>query len=72
MSMWRSYLDSGLPRSLSMSKKVRFFLAFDLLLEDFFDSVDVTVGVADGLADPVANGLESKFTDFPPTGDAEA
>lgn len=55
-----------------MSKNVRFFLAFDLLLEDFFDSVDVSIGVPDGLAEPVANGLESKLTDFPPTGDAEA
>lgn len=58
-----------------MSKKVRFFLALDLLLllEDFFAGCAATsTGVADGLTEPVANGLESRLTDLPPTGDAEA
>lgn len=44
-----------------------------LLLEDFFAGCAATsTGVADGLTEPVANGLESRLTDLPPTGDAEA
>lgn len=55
-----------------MSRNVRFFLACDLLLEDFFGCDAVTVGVADGLAEPVATGLEPRLADLPPIGDAEA
>lgn len=57
-----------------MSKNVRFFLALDLwLLEYFFDDgAAIGAGVTAGLIEPVATGLESKLTDLPPTGDAEA
>uniref|UniRef100_A0A8D8BBS2 (northern house mosquito) hypothetical protein n=1 Tax=Culex pipiens TaxID=7175 RepID=A0A8D8BBS2_CULPI len=67
ISMWRSYLDSGLPRSLSMSRNVRFFL--DLLL-DFLAADEVPA--AAGLAEPVVTGLDSTLADLPLMGDAEA
>lgn len=49
-------------------------MALDLwLLEYFFDDgAAIGAGVTAGLTEPVATGLESKLTDLPPTGDAEA
>uniref|UniRef100_A0A182NX45 Uncharacterized protein n=1 Tax=Anopheles dirus TaxID=7168 RepID=A0A182NX45_9DIPT len=59
ISMWRSYFDSGLPRSFSMSWK----------LVDFFSGSAVVPCSGNVPTSPIGAG---ELVDFPPTGDADA